>query len=58
MAARFSESVLLDGAGLEQIGSDILSGTLPERSEGIDRLRAWDKAKDRFSIKLGIGLWP
>ncbi|MCB2263723.1 MAG: polymorphic toxin type 44 domain-containing protein [Candidatus Thiosymbion ectosymbiont of Robbea hypermnestra] len=58
MAAGFSESALLDGAGLEQIGSDLLRGKLPKRSEGIAGMRAWDDPKDRFAIKLGIGLWP
>ncbi|MOA31335.1 hypothetical protein D3C78_1524870 [compost metagenome] len=47
MAGGFSESLLLDGAGLEQIASDSLRWIRdskkfpgPKRSEGVDGLRA------------------
>ncbi|AZD27627.1 polymorphic toxin type 44 domain-containing protein [Pseudomonas chlororaphis] len=71
MAGGLSESVLLDGAGIEQIGSDTyrkvdeivfkpkeqwkLPG--PHRSADIDGMRAWDDAPDRISIGIGITLY-
>ncbi|SFQ79718.1 Zn-binding Pro-Ala-Ala-Arg (PAAR) domain-containing protein, incolved in TypeVI secretion [Pseudomonas sp. NFPP07] len=71
MAGGLSERVLLDGAGLEQIGSDTyrkaeevvfkpkeqwkLPG--PHRSADIDGMRAWDDAPDRISIGIGIKLY-
>ncbi|AVO59737.1 polymorphic toxin type 44 domain-containing protein [Pseudomonas chlororaphis] len=71
MAGGFSESVLLDGAGIEQIGSDAarkveemykkpkaeweLPG--PRRSADIEGMRAWDDAPDRTSISIGIKLY-
>ncbi|MCP5419029.1 MAG: hypothetical protein H6970_00870 [Gammaproteobacteria bacterium] len=58
MACGFSESVLLDGAGLEQIGSDIFRGRMPGRtgSPG-DGLRAFDDPADRAAITEGIRLY-
>ncbi|WP_024675025.1 polymorphic toxin type 44 domain-containing protein [Pseudomonas syringae] len=63
MAAGFSESVLLDGAGLEQIASETLvkaknpiEKPWPAPSEGIAGLRAWDDDPDRISIGIGISL--
>ncbi|MCB2254167.1 PAAR domain-containing protein [Pseudomonas chlororaphis] len=71
MAGGLSESILLDGAGVEQIGSDIyrkaeevikkpnaeweLPG--PNRSADIEGMRAWDDAPDRTSISIGIKLY-
>jgi hypothetical protein len=55
-AAGFSERVLLDGAGLEQIGSTLANRELPERTAGVDGLRAWDAREDRAAIKMGIDL--
>ncbi|WP_277593787.1 polymorphic toxin type 44 domain-containing protein [Pseudomonas chlororaphis] len=71
MAGGLSESVLLDGAGIEQIGSDAarkveemykkpkaeweLPG--PHRSADIEGMRAWDDAPDRTSISIGIKLY-
>ena len=70
-AGGLSESVLLDGAGAEQIVSDTLRkiGEVlqkpkderklpgPNRSADIDGLRAWDDAPDRTSIGIGIKLF-
>lgn len=53
-AAGFDESILLDGAGLEQIGTDLLRRHWPTRTPGIEGLRAFDDASDRISISLGI----
>ncbi|RMM06959.1 hypothetical protein APX70_04199, partial [Pseudomonas syringae pv. maculicola] len=71
MAGGLSESVLLDGAGAEQIISDAgrkvdevftkpkaqweLPG--PNRSGDVDGLRAWDDAPDRISISIGVKLY-
>jgi hypothetical protein len=71
MAGGFSESVLLDGAGAEQIVSDAkrkfeevfttpkaqweLPG--PNRSADVEGLRAWDDAPDRISIGIGVKLY-
>lgn len=70
-AGGLSESVLMDGAGAEQIVSDALRkmGEVvlkpkedrklpgPNRSADIDGLRAWDDAPDRTSISIGIKLF-
>lgn len=56
-AAGFSKSVLLDGAGLEQMGSDLARLNLPTRSAGISGLRAWDDPHDRAAITLGLDLY-
>jgi Bacterial toxin 44 len=56
-AAGFSESVLLDGAGLEQMGSDLLRKRWPRRTVGIEGLRAWDDESDRAAIGLGVELY-
>ncbi|MCB2255854.1 PAAR domain-containing protein [Pseudomonas chlororaphis] len=71
IAGGLSESALLDGAGAEQIISDIKSKLEeavktpkedrkllgPHRSADIDGLRAWDDAPDRISISIGIKLF-
>lgn len=57
-AAGFSESVLLDGAGLEQIGSTLRRfRELPKRDSTTSGLRAWDDPKDRTAITRGIALY-
>jgi hypothetical protein len=71
-AAGFSESVLSDGAGGEQIVSDSLrkiqqiAGGVregqeelkgPQRAPDVEGLRAWDDAPDRISISIGIELF-
>jgi len=68
--AVFSESVLADGAGAEQIVSDSWGKVSditkplerrkhrgPHRAEDVDGLRAWDDAPDRISISIGIKLF-
>ena len=64
MAAGFSEAVLLDGAGAEQIISDAVRKLQdwenrpgPQRSEDIKGLRAWDDIPDRKSITIGVSLF-
>ncbi|WP_413705355.1 polymorphic toxin type 44 domain-containing protein [Pseudomonas sp. Pseusp16] len=64
MAAGFSERVLLDGAGAEQIISDAVRKLQdwenrpgPNRSEDIKGLRAWDDIPDRKSIAIGVSLF-
>lgn len=54
-AAGFSESVLLDGAGLEQIGTTLLRFGLPKKTA--DGLRVWDDTSDRISVGIGIELY-
>lgn len=56
-AAGFSDAILLDGAGLEQIGSTLLRLQRPGRSPDVAGLRAWDDPHDRAAITLGIGLY-
>lgn len=55
----FSKSVLLDGAGLEQIGSDLLRPQLPESRKEANGsgLRQFDDTTDSLSIALGIELF-
>jgi len=56
----FSESILLDGAGLEQIGTDMLSSSkeVTDRSEtNGEGLRAFDDTTDNLSIRIGIELY-
>ncbi|WP_415767157.1 polymorphic toxin type 44 domain-containing protein [Pseudomonas sp. ZB1P45] len=64
LAGGLSDSVQLDGAGVEQIGSDSwrflkdpkrFDG--PRRTEGVEGMRAWDDAPDRVSIILGMELY-
>lgn len=62
-AGGLSESVLLDGAGLEQIASDSIRKIQewndhegPHRSADIEGLRAWDDIGDRVAISIGVNL--
>jgi hypothetical protein len=57
-ACGFSSSELLDGAGLEQIGSDIVHLRRPRASPGVQGLRSFDDPSDRQSIMIGIGMYP
>lgn len=59
-----SETVLLDGAGLEQIASDSIRKIQkwderkgPHRSADIEGMRAWDDIGDRVSIGIGVKLY-
>ncbi|WP_236249976.1 polymorphic toxin type 44 domain-containing protein, partial [Pseudomonas cichorii] len=63
-AGGLSESVLSDGAGLEQIASDSIRKVLdwerrkgPHATEGVEGLKAFDDAPDRISISIGIRLF-
>ncbi|WDY56085.1 polymorphic toxin type 44 domain-containing protein [Pseudomonas sp. PSKL.D1] len=63
-AGGLSESVLLDGAGLEQIASDSIRKIQkwderkgPHRSADIDGVRAWDDIGDRVAISIGVNLY-
>jgi hypothetical protein len=56
-AAGFTTSELLDGAGLEQIGSDLLRSRLPRSSVGVEGLRRFDDPSDRTAIAIGIKLF-
>ncbi|MDR6915418.1 putative Zn-binding protein involved in type VI secretion [Pseudomonas sp. 3296] len=63
-AGGLSESVLLDGAGLEQIASDSIRKVQkwderkgPHRSADIEGMRAWDDIGDRVSIGIGVKLY-
>lgn len=52
-ACGFSQSALLDGAGLEQLGS------LPWRMRpGVSGLRRFDDSSDQAAITIGIKLFP
>jgi hypothetical protein len=53
-ACGFSESELLDGAGLEQIASDALRGNRPSASEGVQGLRRYDHPSDRAAVTIGV----
>ena len=56
-ACGFGKDTLLDGAGLEQIGSDVVAQRLPKYSGGIYGLKKFDDAKDRTAISLGMDLY-
>ncbi|WP_088278898.1 polymorphic toxin type 44 domain-containing protein [Ideonella sp. A 288] len=55
-AAGFSDAQLLDGAGLEQIGSNLLRGNLTQGSSGVGGLRRYDNPEDRVAIEAGMAL--
>lgn len=56
-AAGFSNEILLDGAGLEQIGSTLARFSRPQRDATSSGLRAYDDRHDRIAIELGIRLF-
>lgn len=64
VSSGFSQSVLFDGAGGEQIISDTVRRIQdrkkhpgPSRTPGVEGLRAWDDATDRVSIQIGVNLY-
>lgn len=64
IAGGLSESILLDGAGVEQVASDSIRHLRdpekfkgPRKTEGVEGMRAWDDTPDRTSISLGIDLY-
>lgn len=54
----FSRDTLLDGAGLEQIGSDLYSHKLPTDRSGVNGagMRKYDDTTDNLSIRIGFQL--
>ncbi|MBC7228647.1 MAG: hypothetical protein H5T61_15680 [Thermoflexales bacterium] len=57
-ASGFSQPELTGGAGIEQIGSDFVSGVTPHRSPDADNwLASWDDPSDNAAIQIGIRLW-
>ncbi|MDC0711150.1 polymorphic toxin type 44 domain-containing protein [Stigmatella sp. ncwal1] len=57
-ACGFSSPELLDGAGLEQIGSDVRHGRWPRASPGVQGLRRFDDSSDRQSVEAGARMYP
>lgn len=57
-ACGFTRGELLDGAGLEQIGSTLLRGGWPTEEAGTRGMRRFDDPSDRRSIQIGIDLYP
>ncbi len=57
-ACGFTRGELLDGAGLEQIGSTLLRGGWPTEDPGTKGMRRFDDPSDRRSIQIGIDLYP
>lgn len=57
IACGFSASTLLNGAGLEQIGSDIWRHRLPQRRPGVAGLAGFDDPSDQTAIQIGISLF-
>lgn len=55
-ACGFSESELLDGAGLEQIASDLLRLERVKSAPGVKGLRRFDHYNDRVAVEIGISL--
>lgn len=63
-AGGLSESVLADGAGVEQYASDAIRKVFdwenrrgPHATEGVEGAKAYDDAPDRISISIGIELF-
>ena len=57
-ACGFTRGELLDGAGLEQIASNLLRGASPTAEPGVVGLRRFDDASDRHAIQIGTDLYP
>lgn len=57
-ACGFTESELLDGAGWEQIGSDLARWSMPNGTPGVEGMRRFDDPSDRASIAIGMRLYP
>lgn len=53
-ACGFSEGELLDGAGVEQIASDILRGQAPSATAGVQGMRRFDHVPDRAAVTIGV----
>ena len=57
MSSGYDESTLLDGAGLEQRGTNFLRGEVSVRTGNTGGQRDWDNIADRETISLGISLF-
>jgi len=57
MACGFSPDILLDGAGVEQIGTDLKAGHLPSRKGTQGGLRDLDDPDDSAAISIGIDIY-
>lgn len=57
LACGFSKSTLLNGAGLEQVGSDILRKRWPQQRPGVSGMAAFDDASDQVAIGIGAQLY-
>lgn len=56
-ACGFDSAVLLDGAGVEQVGSNWLRGQAARASPGVSGMRAYDNPEDRYAIEQGVRLY-
>ena len=56
-AAGLSEAALLDGAGLEQIGSTWLRGEISKKFTQEPEVRSFDDLADREAIEIGMKLY-
>lgn len=64
LASGFNESVLVENAGVEQIGSAIVSHDMPKYSSqnqtminGFAPNAGWDETSDLAAIMIGVRLW-
>src|SRR5262249_3761858 len=57
IACGFTGSTLLNGAGLEQIGTDLWRHRLPQRRPGVPGLAGFDDVSDQAAIRIGIALY-
>jgi hypothetical protein len=57
-ACGFSPDQLLDGAGVEQVGSDLWNGRRPSATPGVSGMRRFDDPSDRAAVSMGINLYP
>ena len=56
-AAGFSAEELLEGAGLEQVGTNIIKSKTIVSQPGMEGFKQFDYPSDQASIQLGIYLW-
>ena len=57
-SAGFPSSEMIDGAGVEQVGTNIWNDDTPVRSpDAPSWLSSWDQPSDTASIQLGASLW-
>jgi hypothetical protein len=56
-AVGFSSEELLNGAGLEQIGTNIIDRRAMVAASGVSGLKRYDDPYDQAGIELGYQLW-